>query len=64
MNNNDDKPAAIETGKQALQNVSGNTEAQAKEKTEPLKEDEARRDDQQEGNMNNGELGAGIGKKS
>jgi hypothetical protein len=62
MENNSIQPAAAETGTQEPQNVSGKTEAQAKEKTEPLKEDAAKGTDQEEGNMNNGELGSGMGK--
>jgi hypothetical protein len=62
MNNNDEKQPAMETGKQEPQNISGKNESQAKERTEPLKEDEATRHDQEEGSMDHGELGAGLGK--
>lgn len=60
MENNHNQPAT-EKGKQEPQNVTADTEAQAKEKTEPLKKDVI--DDQEEGDMNNGELGAGLGKQ-
>jgi hypothetical protein len=58
---NTHKPASTETGKKEPQNVSGKTEEQAKEKSEPLQNDETEREDQEEGNMNNGELGANLG---
>lgn len=42
------------------QNISGKNVAQTKERTEPLKGDETHLRDQQEGEMDNGELGAGL----
>lgn len=62
MNNNNNKQPAIEKGKQEPQNVSGKTEPQVKERTEPLKEDQRTGNDQEEGSMDHGELGAGLGK--
>jgi hypothetical protein len=47
----------------APQSISGSTIADTKKKTEPLQEDKNKREDQREGKMNNGELGADINKE-
>lgn len=61
MQNNNNKTQPTQEGKAAPQNVSANTEEQARQKTEPIKGDEVSRKDQREGDMDNGELGAGLG---
>ena len=53
-----------DTGKVRPQQVAGNNEEQAKEKTAPLKQEDANPTDRDEGDMNNGEVGAGLQDKS
>ena len=49
-------------GKDAPQNIAGKNEAQAKQKTEPLDRSDNQRIDQEEGRMNNGEIGGDLKK--
>ena len=48
--------------KAAPQNIAGNNETQAKQKAEPLERNDNQRKDQEEGRMNNGELGGDLEK--
>lgn len=45
------------------ENIAGKTEGQAKQKTEPLEGNKNATRDKHEGNMHNGELGAGLKKE-
>ena len=62
MENHNSQPASDNTDKQRPQNISADTEALAKEKTDPLTDQEDAGIDRDEGNMDNGELGAGLKK--
>jgi len=48
--------------KAAPQNIAGKNEAQAKQKAEPLERSDNQRIDQEEGRMNNGEIGGDLKK--
>lgn len=52
-----------DSGKQTPETVAAGTERETKQKTEPLRADDGGRDDKNEGDMNNGELGAGLKKE-
>jgi hypothetical protein len=56
----DNRQQPSQQEKAAPQNVSGNSEAQTKQKTEPITEEDNLHKDKDEGNMDNGELGAGL----
>jgi hypothetical protein len=60
-----DNKGQVQSGpdKNQPQNISGKNEAQTKERTEPLQADKLGWKDYQEGDMNNGELGAGLRKE-
>ncbi len=62
MQDDTTKQPAVANGKSIHQHVAGENEAQTKEKTKPLTQD-SEQEDREEGDMKNGEIGAGFEKE-